>query len=197
MTRVITLQLLVRDDDEVRIEEGLREMFTVAQTPVDAEDEDLRPWLASWSIKRIEAVNEVVAAELAGGAAARRSILDGEFVICFAGARAEEAFYSSTYGPTSLDLATKFSAASVRDALGVTEQGWLEWCNKNRAYVTRAPYGLARYTAQIRMSNPQGEDAEALEHHKLVEVWATDAEAARVSLEVIHGRGNIVSVRAE
>ena len=59
MAKVITLQVIVRDDDTQRIEEGLKDMFASAQSPVDPDALE-HPWLASWSIKNIKPVNEEV-----------------------------------------------------------------------------------------------------------------------------------------
>ena len=134
MAKVITLQVLVRDDDTQRIEDGLQDMLAAAQSPVDPDAED-QPWLAGWSIKSIDPVNEVVEKAVAAGVEDLDSLLEQRFVICFAGAKPDEQFYSSSYGPTSLDLATQFSAASVREELGLTEQGWQEWKDKTKVYI--------------------------------------------------------------
>lgn len=190
MAKVITLQVLVRDDDTQRIEEGLQDMLAAAQSPVDP-DADTQPWLAGWSIKSIDPVNEVVEKAMAAGVEDLGSLLEQQFVICFAGAKPDEQFYSSSYGPTSLDLATPFSAASVREALGLTEQGWQEWKDKTNAYVTKAPHGLTRYTAKV-FDAQAGEQGEL----KAVELWAANDEHARELVEKDHAYENIVSVRA-
>lgn len=189
MAKVITLQILVRDDDTQRIEEGLKDMLAAAQSPVDP-DADTQPWLAGLSIKSIDSVNEAVEKAVAGGVEDLDSLLDQQFVICFAGAKPDEQFYSSSYGPTSLDLATKFSAASVREELGLTEQGWQEWKNTTKAYITKAPYYLSRYTAKVF-------DAQAGEQGQLkaVELWAPNDEQARELVAKDHAYENIVSVR--
>ena len=66
MAQVITLQILVRDDDSQRIKEGLQDMLAAAQSPVDP-DTDAQPWLAGWSIMSIDPVNVVVEKAVAGG----------------------------------------------------------------------------------------------------------------------------------
>lgn len=193
MAKLITLQLLVRDNDEQRIEDGVRDMLTQAQTPVDPDDPDTKPWLATWSVKGIESVNEVVEAALVAGGQDLECVLEQQFVICFAGAIPEEAFYSSTYGPTSFDLATKFSAASVREELGLSEEGWQEWCAKTKAYVTQAPYGLTRYAAKVMVPGPTGEAGK--EQIKTIEFWAEGEDHAREKIEGLYACENIVSVR--
>jgi len=189
MAQIITLQILVRDDDTQRIEEGLKDMLAAAQNPVDP-DEDTQPWLASWSIKNIGPVNEVVEKAVAAGGADLATVLEQQFVICFAGAQQHEQFYTS-YGPASLDIATKFSAASVREELGLTAQEWQEWKAKTKAYITQAPHGLTRYTAKVF-------DAQAGEQGQLMvtELWAANVEHARDLVERDHACENIVSVRA-
>lgn len=195
MAKVITLQILVRDNDEQRIEDGLKDMLTAAQSLVDPDDQDPKPWLASWSIKNVDSVNEAVEAALESGGEELESILEKEFVICFGGARIDEAFYSSAYGPTSLDLAKKFSAASVRECLGLTEQGWQEWLDKNKAYVVQTPYGLTRYTAKFLEPSSQGESA--LSGIKTLEFWASDDDQARDKVEQAYPCENIISVKSQ
>lgn len=195
MAKLITLQLLVRDDDEQRIKDGLRDMLMHAQTPVDPDDLDAKPWLATWAIHSVDSVNAAVDEALAIGGDDLVSVLETEFVICFAGASLQESFYSSLYGPTSLDRATKFSAASVREALGVNEQDWQEWSAKTRAYVTQAPYGRTRYVANVMVPASTGGAAGA-EQLKTIEFWADGEDHAREKIEGLHGSGNIVSVRS-
>lgn len=191
MAKVITLQIIVRDNDEQRIEEGLKDMLTAAQSPVDPDDADAQPWLAAWSIKSVEPLNELVEKFVVTDREELPTILEQEFVICFAGAQPEDQFYSSTYGPSSLDLATKFSAASVREALGLTEDSWQEWKIKTKAYITTTPYGLTRYTAKI-FDDHLGEQGQI----KVIELWAANDENARDMVERDYAGENIVSVRA-
>lgn len=192
MAQVITLQIIVRDDDAQRIEEGLNEMLSESQRcPEELESDGCEPWLASWSIKSIEPVNEVVEKAVIVDGEELPTILEQEFVICFAGAQPGDQFYSSTYGPSSLDLATKFSAASVREALGLTEDGWQAWKAKTKAYITKAPYGLTRYTAKV-FGDHLGERGQI----KVVELWAASDKSARDIVERDYAGENIVSVRA-
>lgn len=192
MAQVITLQIIVRDDAAQRIEEGLNEMLSESQRcPDELESEGCEPWLASWSIKSIEPVNEVVEKALTAGGEELQTILEQEFVICFAGAQPVDQFYSSTYGPSSLDLATKFSAASVREALGLTEDGWQEWKAKTKAYITKAPYGMTRYMAKV-FDDRLGEQGRLQD----VELWASKDAHARDMVERDYAFENIVSVRA-
>jgi hypothetical protein len=191
MAKVITLQIIVRDNDEQRIEEGLKDMLTAAQSPVDPDYADAQPWLATWSIKSIEPLNELVEKFVATDREELPTILEQEFVICFAGAQPEDQFYSSNYGPSSLDLATKFSAASVREALGLTEDSWQEWKSKTKAYITTTPYGLTRYTAKI-FNDHLGEQGQI----KVIELWAANDENAREMVEQDYACENIVSVSA-
>lgn len=192
MAKVITLQIIVRDNDEQRIEEGLKDMLTAAQSPVDPDYADAQPWLATWSIKSIEPLNELVEKFVATDREELPTILEQEFVICFAGAQPEDQFYSSNYGPSSLDLATKFSAASVREDLGLTEDSWQEWKSKTKAYITTAPYGLTRYTAKI-FDDHLGEQGQL----KVIELWAANDENARGMVERDYACENIVSVKPE
>lgn len=190
MAQVITLQILVRDDDTQRIEEGLKDMLAAAQSPVDP-DADAQPWLASWSIKSIDSVNEVVEKAVAGGGPDLANVLDQQFVICFPGTKPDQQFYSTAYGPTSLDLATKFTAGSIREAVGLTEQEWQEWKTKTKAYITKAPYYLTRYTVKVFEGQP-GEQGRLKE----TELWAANDEQARDMVEREYASENIVSVRA-
>lgn len=189
MAQVITLQILVCDDDTRRIEEGLKDMLAAAQSPVDT-DADAQPWLASWSIKSIESVNEAVDKAVAAGGEDLANVLDQQFVICFAGTKPDQQFYSSSYGPTSLDLATKFTAGSIREAMGLTEQGWHEWKAVTKAYITKAPYYLTRYAVKVFDGQP-GEQGQLKE----TELWAANDEQARDMVERDHAYENIVSVR--
>lgn len=193
MAKLINLQLLVRDDDEQRIEDGVRDMLMQARTPVDPDDPDVKPWLATWSVKGIDSVNDAVAQMLGQDSEAIDAILETQFVICFAGASLDQAFYSSNFGPSALDLATKFTAASVCEALGLGEQDWRRWCDANKAYVTPAPYGLARYAAKVMV--PGELEVAGAEEVKSIELWASDEQQARESVEATYGRDYIVSVR--
>lgn len=190
MTKVIALQMLVRDDDTQRIEEGLNEMLAAAQSPVDP-DAKAQPWIAGWSIKRIDLVNEVVEKAVAASVKDIGSLLEQQFVICFGGTKPGEQFYSSSYGPTSLELATKFSVASVREELGLTEQEWHEWKDKTKAYVIKAPYYLRRYTAKVFDAHA-GEQGQIKE----IELWAANDEDVRDMVERDYACENILSVKA-
>lgn len=190
MAQVITLQILVRDDDTRRIEEGLKDMLAGAQSPVDP-DADTQPWLASWSIKSIASANEAVEKAVAAGVEDLDTLLEQQFVICFAGATSDKAFFSSEYGPVPLDLATIYTAESIHDPyIDRMGGGWRQWKADNNAYVTKAPHGLTRYTAKVfdAQVGAQGQ-------LKAVELWATSDEHAREMVEKGYAHENIVSVR--
>ncbi|EWS66634.1 hypothetical protein Y695_00042 [Hydrogenophaga sp. T4] len=176
MAHVINLQILTRDNDVQRIEEAVQDMLTAAQAPVDMDDQDSQPWLASWSIKDISRANEAVEEALLRNSDELESILEKDFVICYARERTEEAFYSKAYGATSIDLATKFDARCIREAVGLSGAEWLEWKSKTNAYVVQAPYGKCRYNLVAgEESSRSGDD---VERSRTVELWAGNDDQA-------------------
>lgn len=193
MAHIITLQLLVRDNDEENINQALQEMLTEAQSPVDPDDEEVQPWLASWSIKSIDPANEAVEEALLIRGEEVESILDKDFVICFAGSPAHMAFRSNDYGPVCLDLATKYGPTSICSSLNLLGEQWQEWKDRTRAYVTIAPYGLQRFTAKVMGEAIPGRETEAA--LKAFELWANSGEQARAKVEKIYSHENIISVR--
>lgn len=193
MAQIITLQILVRDNDEERIKQGITDMLTVAQTPVDPDDQESQPWLASWSIKDIEPANEAVEEVLAGGGHEVDSILEKDFVVCFAGQPDNLAFRSKELGPVSLDLATKYGPTSIRIVNGVMEQEWQTWKQSTRAYISIAPYGLKRFVAKVMDAAEPGREAEAA--LKAFELWAETGEDAREKVLRIHPAERLISVR--
>lgn len=50
MAKIVTLQILVDDDDESRIADGLNEMLRTAAQPVDPDDADARSWIIDWRL---------------------------------------------------------------------------------------------------------------------------------------------------
>ena len=50
MAKIITLQILVDDDDEARIADGLNDMLRCAAQPVDPDDADARSWIVDWRL---------------------------------------------------------------------------------------------------------------------------------------------------
>lgn len=190
MAKIITLKILVRDDDTQRIEEGLKDMLAAAQSPVDPEA-DTQPWLAGWSIKSIDPVNDVIEKAVTAGVEDLDSLLEQQFVICFAGATSDKAFFSSEYGAVPLDLATIYTAESIHDPyIDRMGGGWRQWKADNNAYVTKAPFGMSRYIAQV-FEAQAGEQGQI----KVTELWAANDEKARELVERDHDYKNIVSVR--
>lgn len=52
MAKMLTIQLLVDEDDETRIARGLDDMLRAASTPVDPDDADSGSWLVDWHFRR-------------------------------------------------------------------------------------------------------------------------------------------------
>lgn len=50
MAKIVTLQILVDEDDESRIADGLNDMLRSAATPVDPDDADARSWVVDWRL---------------------------------------------------------------------------------------------------------------------------------------------------
>lgn len=50
MAKIVTLQILVDEDDEARIADGLNDMLRTAATPVDPDDADARSWIIDWRL---------------------------------------------------------------------------------------------------------------------------------------------------
>ncbi len=50
MAKIVTLQILVDDNDEARIAEGLNEMMRTAAQPVDPDDADGGSWVVDWRL---------------------------------------------------------------------------------------------------------------------------------------------------
>lgn len=50
MAKIVTLEILVDDDDESRIADGLNDMLRTAAVPVDPDDPDARSWIVDWRL---------------------------------------------------------------------------------------------------------------------------------------------------
>lgn len=50
MPKIVTLEILVNEDADDRIVDGLNEMLAVAQLPVDADVDDSSPWILDWRL---------------------------------------------------------------------------------------------------------------------------------------------------
>ena len=50
MATIVTLQILVNDDCESRIADGLNEMLRAASLPVDADDPGSPQWILDWRL---------------------------------------------------------------------------------------------------------------------------------------------------
>ena len=50
MAKLVTLQILVDEEDESRIADGLNDMLREAAKPVDPDDEDGRSWIIDWRL---------------------------------------------------------------------------------------------------------------------------------------------------
>jgi hypothetical protein len=50
MAKLVTLQILVDEDEEGNITDGLNEMLRSAATPVDPDDADARSWIVDWRL---------------------------------------------------------------------------------------------------------------------------------------------------
>lgn len=50
MAKIVTLQILVDEDDESRIADGLNDMLRTAAAPVDPDDADARSWIIDWRL---------------------------------------------------------------------------------------------------------------------------------------------------
>ena len=50
MAKIVTLQILVDDNDEARIADGLNEMLRTAAQPVDPDDADARSWIIDYRL---------------------------------------------------------------------------------------------------------------------------------------------------
>ncbi len=50
MAKLVTLQILVDEEDESRIADGLNDMLREAAKPVDPDDADGRSWIVDWRL---------------------------------------------------------------------------------------------------------------------------------------------------
>ena len=50
MAKLVTLQILVDEDDDARIADGLNDMLRAAAQPVDPDDVDARNWIQDWRL---------------------------------------------------------------------------------------------------------------------------------------------------
>lgn len=50
MAKIVTLQILVDEDDDSRIADGLNDMLRTAAQPVDPDDADARSWIIDWRL---------------------------------------------------------------------------------------------------------------------------------------------------
>ncbi len=50
MANIVTLQILVDEDDDSRIADGLNDMLRTAAQPVDPDDADARSWIIDWRL---------------------------------------------------------------------------------------------------------------------------------------------------
>lgn len=50
MAKIVTLQILVDEDDDSHIADGLNDMLRTAAQPVDPDDADARSWIIDWRL---------------------------------------------------------------------------------------------------------------------------------------------------
>lgn len=115
MAYLATLHVLVDDDDESRVLDGLNEMLRAAQAPVQAGDP---PWIVDWSIAETRRANDVLQESIASGTYEEGDL--SKQLVIFSPSEAIAAgdgagFWSNDHGWTSLDLATRFDAAARRN----------------------------------------------------------------------------------
>lgn len=73
MAKIVTLQILVDDDDESRIADALNDMLRSAAQPVDPDDADARSWIVDWRLAWAadQLLAQPVSAAIADGADSR------------------------------------------------------------------------------------------------------------------------------
>lgn len=109
MAHIAIIKVIIDEHDEARVTDGLNEMLSAAQAPVD--EEESKSWIVDWSIEAVEEAHIELDDSIAND-----TYQEGDFLRDWVLYSASEAnangdgagFWSNSYGWTTLDLATKF-----------------------------------------------------------------------------------------
>lgn len=126
MAHLVTLTLLINDDNDGHVCDGVNEMLRTAQQPIEQGGDF---WLVDWSLDNVRPTLKELDKSLTKG-----SYAEGDLQRDWVAFSAKEAatdpgsnygYWSDNFGWTTLDLATKYDA-SDRDT-PITEAGDVVW----------------------------------------------------------------------
>jgi hypothetical protein len=113
MAHLVRLNILVDDENEASVCDGINEMLRVAQQPVE---EDGKSWIVDWALDNVRPTLTELDDSIVN-----ETYAEGDFIrdwVAFSEAQAKCSpedgnlgFWSNEYGWTTLDLATKFDGS--------------------------------------------------------------------------------------
>ena len=128
MAMLVTITLLVDDPDEVRVTDGVKEMLSAAQTPVE---EGQPSWIVDWAVDAVQPVLSELDDSIVN-----ETYEDGDLSrdwVVFSATEAQRdtdderyGYWSNEYGWTTLDLATRFDPIKRNlPSIGVPDAVWM------------------------------------------------------------------------
>lgn len=115
MAFIATVTILVDEANETSVYDGINEILRNAQ--MGGPNGEDRGWVVDWKFKSIKPANESLNDSIANETYAEGDAFNDWVIFSRSEAIAQDGagFWSNEYGWTTLDLATKFEDASVRD----------------------------------------------------------------------------------
>lgn len=162
---IVTIKLLVNEPDETRVYDGLNEMLSTAQSPVDDEP----PWIVDWKFDAVMLANQTLSDSIASNTYAEGDAFSDWVIFSRSEAVAQDGagFWSNGYGWTTLYLATKFDSIDLEYPLSAGMD----------AMLMLAPYGMSFYRLKLVVAHSSVHPPEKGEPFSF-ECWAQNYERA-------------------
>lgn len=125
MAYLATVTILIDEADEARACDGISEMLTAAQQPVE---EDGESWIVDWSIDSVATTTDELDDSICNDTYAEGDAFRDWVIFSRSEAVAQDGagYWSNEYGWTTLDLATKFDAINRERPLSAGMDGvWM------------------------------------------------------------------------